>query len=238
MAQLPVAQVAVALGRAQAVPHRPQSVSVVTQAQIRDQAMQGVADSLRYVPGVGVAQGEGNRDTPIFRGSSSTADLFIDGIRDDVQYFRDLYNIESVEVLKGPNAMIFGRGGSGGVLNRVGKQAEWHDRRELRRLVDDRHTSELAGHIVNRPGTRPAPPTSTSSTPASPTATRPTPPTVTVTTPVQPVEPPSPGPAGPAGPASVAKPLEPPTPVPARPVVAPDKPKKKDVGVYGSSQTW
>jgi catecholate siderophore receptor len=71
-----------------------------------------------------MAQGEGNRDTPILRGSSSTADMFVDGMRDDVQYFRDLYDVDRVEALKGPNAMIFGRGGSGGVLNRVSKQAD------------------------------------------------------------------------------------------------------------------
>ena len=109
----------------------PQSVTVVTQELIRDQAMQNLADVTRYVPGVGMAQGEGNRDTPVFRGNSSTADMFIDGMRDDVQYFRDLYNIDRVEALKGPNAMIFGRGGSGGVLNRVTKQADWNAVREL-----------------------------------------------------------------------------------------------------------
>lgn len=109
----------------------PQAITVITQELIQDQAMQGMADVVRYVPGVGMAQGEGNRDTPIFRGSSSTADLFIDGMRDDVQYFRDLYNIERVEALKGSNAMIFGRGGSGGVLNRVTKQADGETRRDL-----------------------------------------------------------------------------------------------------------
>ena len=103
----------------------PQSITVVTHQMIRDQAMQGMADVVRYVPGIGMAQGEGNRDTPIVRGSSSTADLFVDGIRDDVQYFRDLYNIDRVEALKGPNAMIFGRGGTGGVINRVSKQGRW-----------------------------------------------------------------------------------------------------------------
>lgn len=109
----------------------PQAISVITQDQIRDQAIQSMADAVRYVPGMGFAQGEGNRDTPIFRGNASTADFFIDGMRDDVQYFRDVYNIDRIEVLKGPNAMIFGRGGSGGVLNRVTKQADWSERREL-----------------------------------------------------------------------------------------------------------
>ncbi|WP_093349901.1 TonB-dependent siderophore receptor [Variovorax sp. PDC80] len=103
----------------------PQSISVVTSDELRDRAVQSIAEAARYVPGVGFAQGEGNRETPIFRGISTTGDFFIDGIRDDVQYYRDLYNIERVEVFKGPNAMIFGRGATGGLINRVSKQPEW-----------------------------------------------------------------------------------------------------------------
>lgn len=103
----------------------PQSISVITQDLIKDQAMQSIADVVRYVPGVGMSQGEGNTDAPIFRGNKSTADFYVDGIRDDASYFRDLYNMESVEILKGPNGMIFGRGGSGGVINRVSKEAGW-----------------------------------------------------------------------------------------------------------------
>ena len=61
----------------------------------------------------------------ILRGNSSTSDFFVDGVRDDVQYFRDIYNLDRVEALKGPNAMIFGRGGVGGVINRVTRQAGW-----------------------------------------------------------------------------------------------------------------
>jgi catecholate siderophore receptor len=109
----------------------PQAVTVITGVLIRDRAMQGMADLVRYVPGVTWAQGEGNRDTPVLRGNSSTADFFVDGVRDDVQYIRDLYNAERVEVLKGPNAMIFGRGGGGGVINRVARQADWRGERNL-----------------------------------------------------------------------------------------------------------
>ncbi len=109
----------------------PQSLSVITRELINDQAMLSIGDVTRYVPGVGIAQGEGNRDTPVFRGNSTTADFFVDGIRDDVQYFRDLYTVDRVEVLKGPNAMIFGRGGSGGLINRVTKQANGTATREL-----------------------------------------------------------------------------------------------------------
>jgi catecholate siderophore receptor len=103
----------------------PQAVSVVSSALIADQRMSSMADVARYMPGVGFAQGEGNRDTPILRGNSSTSDFFVDGVRDDVQYFRDVYNVDRVEALKGPNAMIFGRGGVGGVINRVTRQADW-----------------------------------------------------------------------------------------------------------------
>ncbi|HWS40758.1 MAG TPA: TonB-dependent siderophore receptor, partial [Arenimonas sp.] len=101
----------------------PQSVSVVTEQQIQDLALHGMADVLRYVPGATMAQGEGHRDAPVLRGNVSTGDFYTDGIRDDIQYYRDLYNVSQVEALKGPNAMIFGRGGSGGVINRVTKQA-------------------------------------------------------------------------------------------------------------------
>jgi len=101
----------------------PQSVTIVTQEQINSQLMTSMGDVMRYVPGVSVHQGENNRDQIIIRGNSSSADFFVDGVRDDVQYYRDLYNLSRVEVLKGPNALIFGRGGAGGVVNRVGKEA-------------------------------------------------------------------------------------------------------------------
>ncbi|HEX2211845.1 MAG TPA: TonB-dependent siderophore receptor [Longimicrobium sp.] len=103
----------------------PQSVSIVTGELIADQAMQSMADVVRYVPGITMGQGEGHRDAPTIRGNSSTADFFVDGVRDDAQYLRDLYNVERVEALKGSNAMIFGRGGGGGVINRVTKEAQW-----------------------------------------------------------------------------------------------------------------
>jgi catecholate siderophore receptor len=109
----------------------PQSVSIVTRDLMNDLSMQSMADVVRFVPGVTMGQGEGNRDQPTIRGNNTTADFFVDGVRDDVQYFRDLYNVERVEALKGSNAMIFGRGGGGGVLNRVTKQAEWSMLREL-----------------------------------------------------------------------------------------------------------
>lgn len=109
----------------------PQSVAVVTHEQIRDQLMTSIGDVVRYIPGITAVQGENNRDQVVIRGNNSTADFFINGIRDDVQYFRDLYNLDRVEALKGPNAMIFGRGGGGGVINRVTKEAGFTPIREV-----------------------------------------------------------------------------------------------------------
>ncbi|MCX7195177.1 MAG: TonB-dependent siderophore receptor, partial [Proteobacteria bacterium] len=122
----------------------PQSVSVVTKDIIKDQAIQSMAETVRYVPGMGISQGEGNRDALVFRGNRSTADFFVDGIRDDVQYYRDLYNIERVEVLKGPNGMIFGRGGSGGVINRVIKEAGWNPIQEITAQAGSFNTKRVA----------------------------------------------------------------------------------------------
>ena len=110
----------------------PQSISVITEEQIKDQSLLGLTDAIKYSPGVMTGQGEGNRDSVWFRGNQSTSDLFVDGVRDDVQYYRDLYNIDRVEVLMGPNGMIFGRGGVGGVINRVTKEAHWENKNELR----------------------------------------------------------------------------------------------------------
>jgi catecholate siderophore receptor len=101
----------------------PQAVSLITSERVKEQMMASIGDAVRFVPGVTATQGENNRDQVIIRGNSSSADFFVNGVRDDVQFFRDLYNADSVEVLKGPNAMIFGRGGGGGVINRNIKTA-------------------------------------------------------------------------------------------------------------------
>ena len=101
----------------------PQSIAVMTSQQIADQQIRSITDLVRYVPGVSAGQGEGNRDQVTLRGNNTSADFFVDGLRDDVQYFRSFYNVDRVEVFKGANAMIFGRGGGGGVINRVTKTA-------------------------------------------------------------------------------------------------------------------
>jgi catecholate siderophore receptor len=102
----------------------PQSVTVLTRQQLDDRNSLSIENALNYVPGVTVQQGERNRDQISIRGQNTTADFYLDGVRDDAEYYRDLYNIQAVEVLKGPSALTFGRGGGGGVVNRVTKKAD------------------------------------------------------------------------------------------------------------------
>ena len=128
----------------------PQALSVISAKQIDDQQLRSIADLLYFVPGATPGTGESNRDQFTLRGNSTTADFFIDGIRDDVQYFRDLYNVERVEVLRGPNAMIFGRGGGGGIVNRVTKHTTLTSARELAVSGDSRGGIRLTGDLDQR----------------------------------------------------------------------------------------
>jgi catecholate siderophore receptor len=102
----------------------PQTVNVLTREFITDQSFQSLTEATRYVPGVAIHQGEGNRDELVIRGVDSSANFYVNGFRDDVQYFRDLYNTQTLEVLKGPSALIYGRGAGGGLVNRTLKEAD------------------------------------------------------------------------------------------------------------------
>ena len=102
----------------------PQSLTIIDEIQIKNQALTSISDITRYSVGVNASQGEGHRDAIIIRGNQTTADFYEDGVRDDVQYFRPFYNVEQIEVLRGANALLFGRGGVGGIINRVTKKAD------------------------------------------------------------------------------------------------------------------
>src|SRR3954471_8417944 len=130
----------------------PQSLTVLTKDYIRDQNFQSLTDVTRYVPGVAVHQGEGNRDELVIRGVDSSANFFVNGFRDDVQYFRDLYNTQSIEVLKGPSALIFGRGAGGGLVNRTLKEVDGQRIYEATAQTGsywDRRVTLDAGQAVN-----------------------------------------------------------------------------------------
>jgi catecholate siderophore receptor len=102
----------------------PQSISVVPEQIIREEAVFNLRDVLRNVTGISLAAGEGGGaqgDNLTLRGFSARNDFYIDGVRDLGQYSRDVFNLESVGVLKGPSAVLFGRGSTGGVINQVSK---------------------------------------------------------------------------------------------------------------------
>jgi catecholate siderophore receptor len=102
----------------------PQSITVVPQQVIREEAVFNLRDVLRNVTGISLAAGEGGGpqgDNLTLRGFSARNDFYIDGVRDFGMYARDTFNLESVEVLKGPSAVLFGRGSTGGVINQVSK---------------------------------------------------------------------------------------------------------------------
>jgi catecholate siderophore receptor len=100
----------------------PQTINVITKETWRDQGARTLNDTLHSVPGVSVLAGDGARDQVLIRGFSSQNDNLVDGFRDDATYYRDLANIERIEVIKGPAAAIYGRGGSGGLINRITKK--------------------------------------------------------------------------------------------------------------------
>src|ERR1041385_9078587 len=102
----------------------PQSITIVPEKLLEEQAGTTLRDALRNVPGIAVAAGEGGGsqgDSFTLRGFNARNDMYIDGVRDSGSYFRDSFNFESVEVLKGPSSTFFGRGSTGGIINQVSK---------------------------------------------------------------------------------------------------------------------
>ena len=100
----------------------PKSISIINRDQIQAQGLKSVGDIIDYTPGVINSQGEGHRDAAVIRGMRTTQDFYRDGVRDDVQYYRPLYNIEQVEIIRGPDALLSGFGGAYGIINRVSKK--------------------------------------------------------------------------------------------------------------------
>jgi catecholate siderophore receptor len=102
----------------------PQSITIVPQKLVEEQAGTTLRDALRNVPGITATAGEGGGaqgDVFTLRGFNARNDMYIDGVRDSGSYFRDAFNFESVEVLKGPSSTYFGRGSTGGIINQVSK---------------------------------------------------------------------------------------------------------------------
>ncbi len=103
----------------------PQTVTVIGAEVIREQGATTLRDVLRNVPGITMQAGEGGGGLPgdnlTMRGFSASNDIFVDGVRDVGPYTRDTFNLEQVEVVKGPTGSIAGRGATGGAINMVTK---------------------------------------------------------------------------------------------------------------------
>jgi catecholate siderophore receptor len=112
----------------------PQTINVVPQEVIRSQGATNLGDALRNVPGITYAAPEGGtqaNNVYYLRGFPAGGDLFLDGIRDIGEYNRDLFNIEQVEVLKGPSSLMFGRGSTGGIIHQVSKTPTLWNHKEV-----------------------------------------------------------------------------------------------------------
>ena len=96
----------------------PQSVSVVKEELIESQNAFSLRDALKNVSGLTIAAGEGGRtgDSVTLRGFAAHSDTYLDGVKDNGQYFRDTFFLERIEVLKGSSSILFGRGSTGGVI--------------------------------------------------------------------------------------------------------------------------
>ncbi|MCG1040426.1 MULTISPECIES: TonB-dependent siderophore receptor [Burkholderiaceae] len=103
----------------------PQEVVVINKALMQSQGVASFADALRNVPGITIGGAEGGQigNNINLRGFTARTDIYLDGFRDRGQYYRDTFNLESIDVLYGPSSMLFGRGSTGGVINQASKKA-------------------------------------------------------------------------------------------------------------------
>lgn len=102
----------------------PRTITVIPEALIKDRAASSLVDVLRTAPGITFGAGEGGTpvgDRPFVRGYESSTDILIDGMRDLGRGSHETFNLESVEILKGPGSAFSGRGSTGGSINLVSK---------------------------------------------------------------------------------------------------------------------
>ncbi|MBN3763825.1 TonB-dependent siderophore receptor [Burkholderia sp. Ac-20365] len=111
----------------------PQAVTVIPKAVLESQAASSFSDALRNVPGITIGAAEGGQigNNINLRGFSARTDIYLDGFRDRGQYYRDTFNLQSIDVLYGPSSLYFGRGSTGGVINQVSKEPELKKRADV-----------------------------------------------------------------------------------------------------------
>ncbi len=108
----------------------PMSVTILSQSVMQETAATSLQDALRNIPGITFAAGEGGTplgDLPSIRGFNSASNVYLDGMRDIGVQSRDIFDLEQVEVVKGPDSSIAGRSAGGGSINLVSKTAQAND---------------------------------------------------------------------------------------------------------------
>lgn len=129
------------------------TITVVPQSVMKDRNVDSLKDALRNVPGISLAAGEGGQptgDSMSIRGFSARTDIMIDGVRDIAGYYRDTYNIEAVEVAKGPGSAVSGRGSTGGSINLQQKAATLENANDisLRLGTENDYRAQLDSNVV------------------------------------------------------------------------------------------
>lgn len=124
----------------------PQAIDSVKASELTAFGQPTLSEALTGIPGVN-ASGDTRFDGVNIRGFSASNDFYLDGFRDDMQYTRDLGNIERVEVLKGPAAVLYGRGSTGGIINRVSKKPQKGQESSVSALVGSFDNRRLAADL-------------------------------------------------------------------------------------------
>ncbi len=131
----------------------PQAIDSVKASELTAFGQPTLSEALTGIPGVN-ASGDTRFDSVNIRGFSASNDFYLDGFRDDMQYTRDLGNIERVEVLKGPAAVLYGRGSTGGIINRVSKKPQKGQESSVSALVGSFDTRRVAADLNAEAGER------------------------------------------------------------------------------------
>ncbi len=145
-----VDEVSTATRTATPVRYVPQAIDSVKTANVLNYGNNQLGSALSGIPNV--SSGADTRfDRLRIRGFDASYDFYLDGIRDDSQYVRDLHNIERIEVLKGPAAALYGRGGQGGVVNRVSKAPQYGRRSTIKAQGSSEQTRSLYADLSADP---------------------------------------------------------------------------------------
>ena len=128
----------------------PQTITVIDKETIEEQGATTLRDVLRNVPGITVAAGEGGTpagDNLTLRGFSARNDIYVDGARDLGPQTRDPFNLEQVEVIKGPSSTFSGRGSTGGTINLVSKTPQFSPLYDFSLQLGSDKTKRLTGDV-------------------------------------------------------------------------------------------